>query len=50
MSAQFSSGRVEHDCTQFAVLILCHDSPGRDEMGDYFALEAATMIVIVRLT
>ena len=26
------------DYTQFAVLILCHDSPGRDEMGDYFAI------------
>ena len=38
------------DCTQFAVLILCHDSTGCDEMGDYFAIEADTMIDIVRVT
>ena len=42
-------GEVQ-DCTQFAVLILCHDSTGCDEMGDYFAIEADTMIAIVRLT
>ena len=41
---------VEQDCTQFAVLILFHDSTGCDEMCDYFALEADTMIDIVRLT
>ena len=41
---------MEQDCTQFAVLILCHDSTGCDEIGDYFAIEAGTMIVIVRLT
>ena len=36
---------------QFAVLILCHDSTGCDEMGDYFAIEADTiMIDIVRGT
>ena len=35
---------------QFAVLILCHDSTGCDEMGDYFAIEADPMIDIVRLT
>ena len=40
----------EQDCTQFAVLILCHDSTGCDEMGDYFAIEADTMIDIVRVT
>ena len=40
----------EQDCTQFAVLILCHDSTGCDEMGDYFAIEADMMINIVRLT
>ena len=40
----------ELDCTQFAVLILCHDSTGCDEMGDYFAIEADTMIDIVRVT
>ena len=32
------------------VLILCHDSTGCDEMGDYFAIEADTMIDIVRVT
>ena len=41
---------MEQDCTQFAVIILCHDSTGCDEMGDYFATEADTMINIVRLT
>ena len=40
----------EQDCTQFAVLILCHDSSGCDEMGDYFAIEADTTIDIVRVT
>ena len=39
-------GGEEQDCTQFAVLILCHDSTGCDEMGDYFAIEADTMIDI----
>ena len=43
-------GGEEQDCTQFAVLILCHDSTGCDEMGDYFAIEADTMIDIVRVT
>ena len=33
-------GGEEQDCTQFAVLILCHDSTGGDEMDDYFAMEA----------
>ena len=37
-------------CTQLAVLILCHDSTSFDEMGDYFAIEADTMIDIVRVT
>ena len=50
MSAQFPRGGVEQDCTQFAVLILCHESTGGDEMGDYFATEADTMTDIVRLT
>ena len=40
----------EQDCTQCAVLILCRDSTGCDEMGDYFAIEADTMIAIVRVT
>ena len=35
---------------QFAVLILYHDPTGCDEMGDYFAIEADTMIDIVRVT
>ena len=35
---------------QFAVLILCHDFTGCDEMGYYFAIEADIMIDIVRLT
>ena len=29
-------GGEEQDCTQFAVLIQCHDSTGCDEMGDFF--------------
>ena len=41
---------MKQDCTQFAVLILCNDSTGCDEMGDYFATEADTLIDIVRLT
>ena len=39
----------EQDCTQFAILILSHDSTGCDEMGDYFAIEADKMIDIVRV-
>ena len=50
MPAQFRKGGEEQDCTQFAVLIQCHDSTGCDEMGDYFAIKAATMIDIVRVT
>ena len=50
MSTQFPKGWREQNCTQFAVLILCHDSTGCDEMGDYFAIEADTMINIVRVT
>ena len=41
---------MEQDCIQFAVQILCHDSTGCDEMVDYFAIEADTMIDIVRVT
>ena len=41
---------MDKGCTQFAVLIQCHDSTGCDEMGDFFAIEADTMIDIVRLT
>ena len=43
-------GGEEQDCTNFAVLILCHDSTGCDKMGDYFAIGADTMIDIVRVT
>ena len=43
-------GGEEQDFTQFAVQILCHDSTGCDEMGDYFAIEADTIIDIVRVT
>ena len=43
-------GGEEQDCTRLAVLIQCHDSTGFDEMGDYFAIEADTMIDIVRVT
>ena len=41
---------MEQDSTHLEVLILCHDSTGCDEMGDYFAIKADTMIDIVRLT
>ena len=41
---------MEQDCTQVALPILCNDSTGWDEMGDYFAKEADTMVEIVRLT
>ena len=37
-------GGDKQDYTQFAVLILCHDSTGCNEMGDYFAIEAVAMI------
>ena len=35
---------------RIVLLILCHDSTGCDEMGDYLAIEADTMIDIVRVT
>ena len=38
---------MKQDLTQFAVLILCYDSTGCDEMVDYFVMEADTMIDIV---
>ena len=38
---------VEQDLPQFAVLIQYDDATGCDEMGDYFATEADTMIDIV---
>ena len=50
MSAHFPKGGEEQDCTQFAMIIQCHDSTECDEMGDFFAIEADTMIDIVRVT
>ena len=38
---------MEQDRTQFAVLILCDDSTGCDEIGLYFATEADILIYIV---
>ena len=37
---------MEQDRTQFAVLILCDDSTGCDEMGNHFATESDIMIDI----
>ena len=34
---------MEQDLTQFAILLLCDDSTGCDEMGNYFATEAHFM-------
>ena len=38
---------MEHSLTQLAVIILCDDSFGCDDVDDYFATEADTMIDIV---
>ena len=38
---------VEQDLTMFAVLIQCDDPTGCDEMGDYFAKDADTIIDMV---
>ena len=38
---------MEQALTQFVVKILCDDSYGFDEVGNYFATEADTMIDIV---
>ena len=38
---------VEQDLTRFAVKILCDDSTGCDELDNYFATEADTMIGIL---
>ena len=38
---------MEHDLTQPSVTILCDDSTCCDEVDDYFATEADTMIDIV---
>ena len=49
MSAQIPKG-VERNRIVLSFLILCHDYTSCDEMGDYFAVEADTMIDIVRVT
>ena len=38
---------MEQDLTQLAVIMLCDDSTDCDEVDDYFATEADTMIDIV---
>ena len=38
---------MEHDLNQLAVIILCDDTTDCDEMDDYFATEADTIIEIV---
>ena len=38
---------MELDRIKFAVLILCDDSAGCDEMGDYFATEADKKTIFV---
>ena len=38
---------MKQDLTQLAVIILYEDSTGCDEIDDYFATEADTMIDIV---
>ena len=38
---------MEQDLTQFEVKILCDDSTGCDEVDNYFATDADTMIHIV---
>ena len=50
MFAQFSKGCRGTGLYSVAVQILCHDSTGCDEMGDYSTIEADTMISIVRVT
>ena len=35
---------MEQDHTHFAIPVLCDDSTGYYEIGDYFATEADTMI------
>ena len=47
MSGLFPRGGVEQDHTHLAVIILCDDSTGCDEVDDSFATEADTVIDIV---
>ena len=48
MSAQFPRGLGRTGHTQLAVIISCDDPISCDEMDDYFATEANTMIYIIR--
>ena len=50
MCAQFPKGWRGTGLYSVCSQILCHDSTRCDEMGDYFAIEADTMIDIVRVT
>ena len=54
MSAQFPKGwrgtGLNSVCSPNTMLVLYYDSTGCDEMGDYFAIEADTMIDMVRVT
>ena len=51
MSAQFPKGwRGTGLYSVCSPNTICHDSTGCDEMGDYFAIEADTMIDIVMVT
>ena len=50
MSSHFPKGWRGTGLYSVCSLIQCHDSTGCDEMGDYFAIEADTMIDIVRVT
>ena len=47
MSAPFPSCGLEEDLTQLALIILYDGSTCCDEMDDYFATDADTMIDIV---
>ena len=50
MSAQFPKGWRGTGLCSVCSPNTFHDSTGCDEMGDYFAIEADTMIDIVRVT
>ena len=50
MSAQFPKGWRGTELYSVCSPNQCHDSTGCDEMGDNFAIEADTMIDIVRVT
>ena len=50
MSAQFPQGWRGTGLYSVCSPKQCHNSTGCDETGDYFAIEANTMIDIVRVT